>query len=1226
MFVKDQSMRWSSFFIVVLPVLASRAVATKETIYVRPTTTLNVSNSYAENGNLTLNKLIASINSTFLNGTTVTLLAGIHHINSTKDKVLIENVQSLVLTGEHKETIESYVVGFHFNFSASKDVSIFGLAFNSCELVFSRSTQFENVTLINSRLKIYPYKSHPSGAGQGEIRCCGLQERVSISNSVFQNSVMYVGNDVCFSSAESCTCFSVQLSTVLFENVDSRTGDNVLHIHDITEVTLTDVTFNTNVFPLSNMLFLSEINEVKFGGYCTFSKNRGYDGVMIINVADVMFSSSSRIELSSNAVTENLLHFISDAFNGNSEIAFTNCDIIFEDNTSEQGNILTVNWPLLTATNTHMFFINNTCSTFSSMSSNSVGAIMLLTRSKAELFYSHLVFRHNSSPLSGGMTLVKSSIVFKNSNATIEYNVGGDGGAMAFYGVSYIKAPSSSSGCCNRDKDNPACQVYDSCISRQCFENVFLNIRHNRARRRGGGIFVKDSDYINSVSRTQNTYIVHRDYEAEDDLCRQGFVPPVSDITVYMSNNSAKLGGNDVYGGWVDAIEAFISIDVHWNLLEDDLHSVTSNPTRVCLCNGSVPTCDVTEYRTQIHHGETLAVRAVAVGQRLGIVPSVVIAEFTDDEGSLGEGQSVQNVHTSCTEIRYTVFSTKDLKVMYLTAQNLGTPNTEYLSEFLPVTYHKLFKQLSVTINFKECPLGFYFNLELKVCSCLPQIELTNGLDCDNKTFMIRKAKQKWLSSHCNTARHGIVIHDQCPHDYCRDNADPLSFHLESPDEQCAFQRSGVLCGACEHGLSQVLGSSKCTKCSNLMLLAIIPATIVAGILIVGFLIVINLTVTAGTINGLIFYANIIRASQAVFFPPGINTSFLSTFIAWLNLDLGIQTCFYDGLDAYAKTWLQFVFPLYIWLVVIIVIVSSHYSTTVSRFTPSNALQVLATLFLLSYAKILRVIITVFSSTNLLCPGDVRKRVWLYDGNVEFLTGKHVPLFIVTLLLLILLSVPFTLSLISIQWLQRISHYRPLFWVHRLLPLFDAYTGPYKIKHRYWTGMLLLVRVIILIIVTFTQNRPAVNLITIAVTTLLLFTYLSYIGTVYKKWLHNILETISLLNLGFLSVATYYQLFNDRSAVSATTVSTGLAFVTFVFVSAYHAVQQLASQNNLKSQLTVHRADVIGRIQKLGRKKKQGGNFTAYASGDDDQEISHTSIELHDFLIPNSSDQGSKID
>ena len=173
----------------------------------------------------------------------------------------------------------------------------------------------------------------------------------------------------------------------------------------------------------------------------------------------------------------------------------------------------------------------------------------------------------------------------------------------------------------------------------------------------------------------------------------------------------------------------------------------------------------------------------------------------------------------------------------------------------------------------------------------------------------------------------------------------------------------------------------------------------------------------------LIFYANIIRASHSIFFEPETGSSFLGIFIAWLNLDFGIETCFYNGLDAYAKTWLQFVFPLYIWLMVITIIVVSHYSTTVSRLTPNNAHQVLATLFLLSYTKILQTVIMAFSFTVLVYPDGFVKRVWLYDGNVEFLAGKHIPLFTVTLLVFILLSVPYTLSLVNIQWLQRFSHY-----------------------------------------------------------------------------------------------------------------------------------------------------------------------------------------------------------
>ena len=361
------------------------------------------------------------------------------------------------------------------------------------------------------------------------------------------------------------------------------------------------------------------------------------------------------------------------------------------------------------------------------------------------------------------------------------------------------------------------------------------------------------------------------------------------------------------------------------------------------------------------------------------------------------------------------------------------------------------------------------------------------------------------------------MIHDNCPYDYCQVKNNTLSFKLELPDDQCAFNRSGILCGACQENFSQVLGTSRCKKCSNTYLIAVIPSIILAGFLLVWFLMVFNLTISAGTINGLIFYANIIRISRNVFFPPEISSSFLSVFIAWLNLDLGIETCFYNGLDACAKTWLQLVFPLYVWLTVCLIVVASCYSVSISKIIPKNSLHVLATLFLLSYTKILQVITSVFSSTVLQYSDDLSIRVWFYDGNIEFLAGKHIPLFVVCLLLLTLLIIPFTLSLISIQGLQMISKFRLTYWIHSLIPFFDIYSKPYKLKHRYWTGMLLLIRLIVVVTVSFNvNNNPTVNLIAVAVTTFVLLAYASYMG-VYKNWLHNALEIALLFNLGMLS-------------------------------------------------------------------------------------------------------------
>ena len=82
--------------------------------------------------------------------------------------------------------------------------------------------------------------------------------------------------------------------------------------------------------------------------------------------------------------------------------------------------------------------------------------------------------------------------------------------------------------------------------------------------------------------------------------------------------------------------------------------------------------------------------------------------------------------------------------------------------------------------------------------------------------------------------------------------------------------------------------------CSYLSL--IVPFA-TAGFALVIFLFICKLTVAAGTISGLIFYANIIAVNMNLFFPSG-ETNILTVFIAWLKLDLGIETCFFDGMDA----------------------------------------------------------------------------------------------------------------------------------------------------------------------------------------------------------------------------------------------------------------------------------------------------------------------------------------
>ena len=122
-------------------------------------------------------------------------------------------------------------------------------------------------------------------------------------------------------------------------------------------------------------------------------------------------------------------------------------------------------------------------------------------------------------------------------------------------------------------------------------------------------------------------------------------------------------------------------------------------------------------------------------------------------------------------------------------------------------------------------------------------------------------------------------------------------------------------------------------------------------------LLVCNMTISRGTLSGLIFYANVVSISRLASLPCSIHPV-LSVFIAWVNLDLGVETCFYPGMDTYQKTWLQFAFPLYIILLVIAILVASYYSSTAVKVFGRNNIAILATLFLLSYSKALKTIIS----------------------------------------------------------------------------------------------------------------------------------------------------------------------------------------------------------------------------------------------------------------------------
>ena len=678
------------------------------------------------------------------------------------------------------------------------------------------------------------------------------------------------------------------------------------------------------------------------------------------------------------------------------------------------------------------------------------------------------------------------------------------------------------------------------------------SIAHNRAQQYGGGISM--SERCNNPNMCFY-FIIHMFNRSNPYIHYQH-------ATVEMRDNHAIIAGDNIYGaskiqchsltGNIQGEGMFNSVFKVQNI---SLSSISSIPYHVCFCKQNSPkSYCLRSMENRVFPGQEFTVSAATVGNHRGISPAAVQSQFVElgVHAELGTRQSVQKLGRTCGDLTYSIRTTRPTVQLHLTVQGVTQAVS---SEELPAT---------VNVTILPCPLGFTEVSDPPQCGCMPHLSLA-GVLCDINTLTHQCPTGMWIGNFSGD----IVTHPHCPFDYCRPGQPNIS--LTSQHNQCQYSRRGVLCGACQHGLSLSLGSSQCQKCSSVYLLLFLPFAL-AGVALVFLLLKCNLTVSTGNINGPIFYANIIRVNSAIFFPRergGILVSFLSTFIAWLNLDLGIQVCFFHGLSAFGRAWLQFLFPVYIWILVGVMILGSRYSTRMARVTGNNAVPVLATLFLLSYAKLLRTVIDATSFTTITGAGGGVTALWLVDGNLLFLNVPHIFLFLMSLIAAFAYIIPFTVLVLLAPCLQARSNHRLLHWANRIKPLLDAYQGPYRDRFRFWTGLMLVIRAILFI--TFASSAlgdPRVNLLAIAISLLLLFTILWNTGPVYKSYLTHSIEFFHILNLGVYSAATQFLTSSGASPHQQgqlAAVMVGSAFLVFCGILLYHLYTQLQNMDSVKT-------------------------------------------------------------
>ena len=578
----------------------------------------------------------------------------------------------------------------------------------------------------------------------------------------------------------------------------------------------------------------------------------------------------------------------------------------------------------------------------------------------------------------------------------------------------------------------------------------------------------------------------------------------VNTQNIHFSQNHAHTSGSSLFGGLVDrckiqhfselqdfiphttvhqhescSIKTVNGISYMSNISNINMSEISSEPVQLCFCKGGIPDCNYQPDPTRVIKGKKFIVKIVAVDQVGHYIDAKIHSQLLRTGGGLGSGQENQNTSETCTDLNFNLFSPNDKEVLVMYAEGpcQSSPQSQ--------------RRLSIQFTACDsCPIGFERHTDEDTsCQCICDSRLEPYItDCNASTELLLREGDFWITyiNGSDNATSGYVIYAHCPLNYCKPPTVKVEINLNIPggaDVQCADGHSGILCGSCLSNLSLSLGISRCIPCSTnwTRIATIIVAAVFAGVCLVTLLLVFNITVAVGTIQGIVLYANIIASSSSTFLPFP-TPKFATVFISWLNLEIGFDICFLDGMDAYWKTLLQLAFPIYvIFLVVMIIFISERWTKFARLLAKRNPVATLATLILLSYTKFLNTIIASLSYATLIYPDGSHQWVWLPDATVEYLKGKHIVLFTIALLIL-LAGVVYTGLLFSWQWLLLHQDKNLILkWLtksQKLRHFIEPYHAPYTFEQRYWIGLLLFVCVILYVIAA-TTGDPQISLVSI---------------------------------------------------------------------------------------------------------------------------------------------------
>ena len=745
-----------------------------------------------------------------------------------------------------------------------------------------------------------------------------------------------------------------------------------------------------------------------------------------------------------------------------------------------------------------------------------------------------------------------------------------------------------------------------------CIHNGVLYLKNElvsyfaelKARRKGGAIYISDNTVTQSGRKN----------------CSIQIAEPVDSVNMTMrfEYNQAMDAGSAVFitnlyrcymgGTWIDTTS--LVYEKSFNFTQPPRKTVLNNIRNISTTPKQIHVCHPLDSQKKHYPGEAVTLGINSVDFSNNSVYAKIGLFLIYNRSLTGAGEKTywklkyedrakiiqENVKNNCTMISVTILG-----------DNKGIL-TGHRKEI--VVYISDDTQITIPVKIEaDCPLGFELHTT-HYCECSKLLnQILTAPKCNITSRMLPFISQgAWIGSN-KEGNFSLVLF--CNIYHCKTITKTYSFMIENSTtfisdtkntvEICHDHRTGIACSECQNGTTAAFGTHKCIHCSNWWITTLI-LYLIAGPLLIYLLFTFKLTLTIGTLNGILTYghlsngylSNSLRQQSIDSYKHNSITQQLAdfghAFLSMLNLNLGFSVCFYDGMSEIWKSGLSLLFPLYLVIIVIALIVASRYSTSFSNRTSHLSVQVMVTVVHLSFSKLLLAIFDVLSSTEIHVESlHYSIFVWRNDARVTFGSYEHLILVLITIVVACMFIVPYTVVLSMGVLLMKQKCIRSY-----LRPYYEAIHGPYKNNKEYWFALRNFMVVIVTVVsaVLNGQNQFLENAIVIPI--VLVFLVLQAYNKPYKNNILNILDIAILLNYEFVISTTWYYHVTTEIWKSKllTSIMVMILFVIFLSIISYHI--SISYSKTRKFTKTI--------CSKFCRKKSDNNHPEMHLQDDDDDD------------------------